>query len=70
MATPIETVVGLVLDGNEQPQFFRLQIIYAGQVQTPPMVTSIFGEEPDLRLVLRAGGVADIQINELFASVA
>jgi hypothetical protein len=68
MATPIETVVGLVLDGNEQPQFFRLQIIYAGQGQNPPVV-SIFAEEADLRAMLRAGGRPEAEINELFDNV-
>ena len=64
----IEQVIGLVRDGNEQPQFFMLTIRYPNQ-GAGYMGTSIFGTESHLRTVLAQGGIPEATINILFANV-
>ncbi len=60
-------VIGLVRDGNEQPQFFMLTFRYPNQ-GAGYMGTTIFGTEPHLRTVLKDGGIPDAVVDGLFAN--
>ena len=62
----IQKVISLKKDGAEQPQFYELAIKYDA-VGAPP-VTTVYGPEPDLREVLRDGGLATVDIEQLFAN--
>lgn len=59
-------VIGLVKDGNEQPQFYMLTIKYPNQGPAYKG-TTIFGTEEHLRTVLKDGEVADAAVDALFA---
>ena len=63
----IAKVLGLRKDGNEQPQFYELAVKYDG-VGSPP-VTTVYGPGPDLRELLRDGGLATVDIDQLFKTV-
>ncbi len=64
----IEQVIGLVRDGNEQPQFYMLTIRYVNR-GAGYMGTTLFGTEEHLRTVLANGGIAEAAINTLFTNV-
>jgi hypothetical protein len=63
----IAKVLGLRKDGNEQPQFYELAVKYDGVGS--PDVTRVHGPEADLREVLRDGGLAGVDIDQLFKTV-
>ena len=62
----IQKVISLKKDGAEQPQFYELAIKYDA-VGAPP-VTTVYGLVPDLRELLRDGGLATVDIEQLFAN--
>jgi hypothetical protein len=63
----IQTIIGILKDGNEQPQFYQLKLKY--DAVGSPDVTVVYGPEPDLREVLRDGGLATVDIDRLFNGV-
>jgi hypothetical protein len=63
----IAKILSLRKDGNEQPQFYELAVKYDGFGS--PDVTTVYGPEPDLRELLRDGGLATIDIDQLFKAV-
>jgi len=64
----IEKVSCLQKDGTEQPQFYELAVKYDGV--GAPGQTVVYGTEENLRELLRDGGIAGIDIDVLFKSVA
>jgi len=64
----IATVITLQKDGSEQPQFFELAVKYDGV--GAPGRTVVYGTEENLRELLRDGGLAGVDIDVLFKSVA
>jgi hypothetical protein len=62
----IEKVIRLKKDAAEQRQFFELTIKY--DAVGAPAETTVYGSEPDLREVLRDGGLATVDIEQLFAN--
>lgn len=63
----IQTIIGIQRDGNDQPQFYELKLKY--DAVGSPQVTVVYGPEPDLREVLRDGGLATVDIDRLFNEV-
>jgi hypothetical protein len=60
----IAKVIGLSKDGKEQPQFYRLQIKY--DAVGAPDCTTVWGPAPYIREILRDGGIATVDIDQLF----
>ena len=59
-------VIGLVKDGNEEPQFYMLTIKYPNK-GAGYAGTTLFGTEEHLRTVLKDGGIAGAAVDNLFA---
>jgi hypothetical protein len=62
----IQKIISLTKDGTEQPQFYELAIKYDGV--GAPDITKVYGLEADLREALRDGGIAGVDIDQLFAN--